>query len=230
MPPLHEHIHLLIPAYNESEVIAETIAEIRQALPACHIVIIDDGSTDDTAAKAKAAGAEVLRHPINRGAGAAVQTAISLARCKGWRYIAFMDADGQHVPADLTKMWHKMQQSGADLVIGSRFLEPNPAIPRSRRIFNSLANMLTNTFCRNRYSDTQSGFRLLNRRAIEQIDLFQDDFSFCSEMLIQAENANLTIVETPIHVRYTEYSVSKGQDLQVGFWTAFHFLWKAIFK
>jgi hypothetical protein len=123
-----------------------------------------------------------------------------------------------------------MQESGADVVIGSRFLEPNPDIPRSRRIFNGLANILTNTFCRNHYSDTQSGFRLLNRRAIELIDLHQDDFSFCSEMLIQAETAKLKVVETPIHVRYTEYSISKGQDLQVGLWTAFHFLWKLIFK
>lgn len=222
-------LKVIIPAFNEGPVIAEVIQEIQGEL-GCEVVVVNDGSEDDTIENARAAGAIVISHPINRGAGAACQTGIELARRQQWPLVAFMDADGQHVPKDLEGMIEAMKQTKADLVIGSRFMNVNKEIPFSRRFFNTLANILTNTFCKQRYTDTQSGFRLLNEQAIRKIDLFQDDFSFCSEMIIQAEGADLTIVETPIDVRYTDYSVSKGQDFQVGLLTAFHFLWKLIFK
>lgn len=220
---------VILPAYNEAEVIGNVITEIRSAIN-CHIVVIDDGSDDPTAAYAQAQGVRVVRHLINRGAGAACMTGISLARKMNWQQIAFLDADGQHVAADLLVLQARMQETGADLVIGSRFLHSENAIPGIRRFFNSIANLLTNTFCKNSYSDTQSGFRLLNRRAIESLDLHQDDFSYCSEMIVQAEQLALEIRECPIAVRYTAYSMRKGQDFQVGVMTAFHFLWKLIFK
>jgi glycosyltransferase involved in cell wall biosynthesis len=222
-------IHLILPAYNEATVIEDVIREI-QATIAVHILVVDDGSLDDTAEKARAMGVSVLRHPINRGAGAACQTAIILARKLEWAYLALMDADGQHVPEDLLKLKAAMDEQGADLVIGNRFMRPSAGIPRIRRFYNGLANIITVAFTTGRYSDTQSGFRLLNRRAIETINLTQDDFSFCSEMIVLAEEFDLKIVETPIRVRYTDYSVSKGQNLQVGVITAFNFLWKLIFK
>lgn len=220
---------VILPAFNEAEVIGAVIAEIRKTT-ACRIVVVDDGSSDHTAACAEEQGVIVIRHLLNRGAGAACMTGISLARERNWPRIAFLDADGQHFASDLSVLETCMEETASDLVIGSRFMHSGNNIPRIRRIFNTVANILTNTFCKYHYSDTQSGFRLLNRRAIETIELHQDDFSYCSEMIVQAEQAKLKIAECPISVRYTEYSMRKGQDFQVGAMTAFHFLWKLIFK
>ncbi|WP_020539520.1 glycosyltransferase family 2 protein [Lewinella cohaerens] len=220
---------VILPAYNEAKVIGGVIDEIQSTLP-CRIVVVDDGSSDNTIEYVREKGVMVIRHLLNRGAGASCMTGISLARENNWQQVAFLDADGQHVATDLLVLQACMKETEADLVIGSRFMHAENRIPRIRRIFNAMANILTNTFCKHHYSDTQSGFRLLNRRAIEAIDLYQDDFSYCSEMIIQAEQADLKISECPIFVRYTEYSMSKGQDFQVGVMTAFHFLWKLIFK
>ncbi|WP_367389469.1 glycosyltransferase family 2 protein [Lewinella sp. LCG006] len=222
-------IHLMLPAYNEGKVIAEVIREIKMIIE-CPIIVIDDGSTDDTALCARQAGARVISHPINRGAGAACMTGISLARQEGYTCLVFMDADGQHDPKDVDTLVNAQQEQNLDLVIGSRFMQKNEGIPLLRRFFNLLANLLTNSFSTHRYSDTQSGFRLLNQNAIDRLELVQDDFSYCSEMIIQAERAKIRVGECPISVRYTDYSIRKGQDFQVGLFTAFHFLWKLIFK
>ncbi|MEL6654989.1 MAG: glycosyltransferase family 2 protein [Bacteroidota bacterium] len=222
-------IHVIIAAYNEAPIIAEVLAEIKATVD-CPVIVVDDGSTDQTAQLAKTAGAIVIQHPVNRGAGAACMTGITLARQQNWSCAVFMDADGQHLPKDILTIYQTYQETSADLVIGSRFSKTKNDIPWLRRRFNGLANRLTNLFCRGSYSDTQSGFRLLGRRAIKGIDLVQDDFSYCSEMIIQADREQLKIAECPIHVQYTEYSVSKGQDFQVGLTTAFQFLWKIMFR
>lgn len=222
-------IRIIIPAYNEAPMIAQVIREI-QAQFDCPIIVIDDGSTDGTANVALNAGASVAKHPINRGAGAACMTGIALARAHNWPCVVFMDADGQHVPNDILAIYETFQEQETDLVIGNRFGGKANEIPALRRFFNGLANRLTNIFCSGSYSDTQSGLRLLGPKAIAKIDLLQDDFSYCSEMIIQADRKGLKIREYPIQVRYTEYSVSKGQDFQVGLTTAFQFLWKIMFR
>ena len=222
-------IHIIIAAYNEAPVIADVIAGIKSAVD-CPVIVIDDGSADQTAHLARKAGAIVLQHPVNRGAGAACMTGITLARQQKWPCVVFMDADGQHLPKDIEKIYQTYRDSRADLVIGSRFSETQNNVPWLRKRFNGIANSLTNMFCQGNYSDTQSGFRLLAAPAIQRIELVQDDFSYCSEMIIQADREQLRIVECPIHVKYTEYSVSKGQDFQVGLSTAFQFLWKIMFR
>lgn len=222
-------IYLILAAYNEASVLESVIKEIRASID-CVIIIVDDGSDDGTDEITRQLGVRLVRHPINRGAGAACQTGIQLARINNWKYVAFMDADGQHIPSNLNLLVKKMIATDADLVIGSRFLLQKNEIPYIRRIYNNLGNLLTNIFCNSNYTDTQSGFRLLNAKAINNINLIQDDFSYCSEMIIQAEDQGLKIVETPIDVRYTDYSIRKGQDFQVGLRTAFHLLWKLFFK
>jgi|AntRauTorckE5430_2_1112549.scaffolds.fasta_scaffold00393_9 glycosyltransferase involved in cell wall biosynthesis len=217
-------IHVCLPAYNEASVLPGVVADLRAAgYP--HVCIIDDGSDDETAELLPTLGVAFATHLINRGAGAAVQTAIELARREAWSYVLFMDADGQHVPTDIRLMADRMSASGADLVVGSRFLETDDHIPRSRRGYNFIANRMTNLFCKGRYSDSQSGLRLLGPRAIARLNLEVDGFGFCSEMLLKAERAELTIAETATQVRYTDYSKSKGQDFQMAFRTAFGFLW-----
>ena len=228
MIPIRD-IHIMIPAYNEGTVLREVIESIHQ-----HgfdkVIVVDDGSHDQTAEVARQAGARVIRHLVNRGAGAAVQTAISLAREQDWPYVVFMDGDGQHSPEDIFKMTAKMEESNCDLVIGSRFLKIDGKIPWTRIVFNYIANIMTNIFCKKRYTDSQSGLRLLNRNAIQKINLEIDRFGFCSEMLISAESQGLEIGEAHAQIKYSAYSINKGQDFQIGITTALNFLWNLFFK
>ncbi len=226
--PLNQ-VYVMLPAFNEEAVIYDVIRKI-VALGFPNILVIDDGSTDDTPHLAEDAGAQIVQHMVNRGAGAACQTGIELARRKGWNYIVFMDADGQHCAKDLDAMIGKMSATDCDLVIGSRFITRSKDMPPTRVVFNGIANLMTSIFCKKKYSDSQSGFRLLNRKAIEQINLRIDGFGFCSEMLIIADRLEFNVEEIPIHVNYSSYSISKGQDFQVGINTALNFLWSIIFK
>ena len=220
-----DNILIGIPAYNESTQIEEVIDQLHLA-GFSSIVIVDDGSTDETQALAFRRGARVLRHEINCGAGAGVQTLMLLAKKENWPFLLLMDADGQHHPEDIDRLYAKMNKTRADLVIGNRF-DPSLTnqVPRIRRIFNSLANILTNLFCKGAYGDSQSGFRLLNSKAIEKIELSAIGFGFCSEMILLAEKEGLEVHETPIHVKYTNYSMSKGQrNIWNGIRTAWQFL------
>lgn len=220
---------MVLPAYNEATALPEVIESIRQA-GFEQILIVDDGSKDGTNEVAMSLAVNSVQHPINLGAGAAVQTAIELARSKDWSYLIFMDADGQHDPMDILLLKKKMETTNCDIVVGSRFLAKGQSIPRIRKFYNFLGNLLTNIFTHRHYTDSQSGLRLLNRQAIERLNLEINGFGFCSEMLIKAESAKLRVEETPTSVLYTEYSMGKGQDFQMGLNTAFHFLWNALFK
>ena len=222
-------IAVIIPAYNEGSVIRSVIERIYQC-GFSKVVVINDGSSDNTAEEARLAGAKVISHPINRGAGAASQTGVLYARKLGLKYIIQIDADGQHYPEDIDKMANEMAETGCDIVIGSRWIERSEGVPATRIAYNQISNIFTNIFCKGKYSDSQSGMRLLNRKAIEKLDLQLDGFGYCSEMIVHAEEEGLTIGESPIRVAYTEYSMSKGQDLQMGITTAINLLWKLIFK
>jgi len=222
-------ITVVIPAYNEAPVIGQVIRRILDC-GFTRVVVVNDGSRDDTAVIARKAGATVLSHRINRGAGAAAQTGISYARQQGFLYLVQVDADGQHYPEDIEAMAARMAETDCDIVIGSRWMGRNKGVPATRIAYNRISNLFTNFFCRSRYTDSQSGMRLLNRRTIEALHFHFDCFGYCSEMIVQAEERRLNIEEVPIRVAYTEYSMSKGQDLQMGITTAMNLLWKLIFQ
>jgi len=222
-------ILIVLPAFNEATAIRKVILAIRKT-GFQNISVINDGSSDNTAEVAKKAGAIVVTHSINRGAGAASQTGLVYARQAGFSYAVLMDSDGQHLPEDIYKLLEKMQQTNADIVVGNRFADNENTVPKRRVFYNQIANIFTNFFCKKNYPDTQSGFRLLNRKAMKKIQLYNRGFGFCSEMLIQAERLDLQIEFTPIQVLYTNYSMSKGQGLMEGYRTAKSILWSFIFK
>ncbi len=218
-----------IPAYNEASIIAEVIHNLFN-VGFSHILVIDDGSSDDTPNVARQSGAQVVSHMINRGAGAAAQTGITYARKYGFEYVLQLDGDGQHYPEDADLLLEAMQTGNFDLIIGSRFLNNNHEIPERRILYNKISNLFTNWFCIGNFSDSQSGFRLLSRKAIENLNLTLDGFGYCSEMIFMAEKGGLRIGEVPIRVRYTAYSLSKGQNLGNGIDTALHLLYKFFFS
>ncbi len=222
-------LHIALPAYNEASVLRGVIQELFEH-GFENIIIVNDGSSDATLEIAQSMNVTILSHILNRGAGAASQTAIDYAKKKNIQYLLLMDADGQHHTSDILTLFKHIRENEYDIIIGNRFDLSVNEIPRIRIFFNQIANQLTNFFCKKSYSDSQSGFRILNRKAIENLNLKVDGYGFCSEMIIVGENIGLKIGEAPIKVSYTEYSMNKGQSFTNGISTAFNFMWRIIFN
>jgi len=166
----------VIPAYNEQATLADVIRALRERAPQFDVVVIDDGSTDATAAIAHAHGARVLRHPFNLGIGGAVQSGFKFALDNGYDYCVQVDGDGQHDPGEITKLADAMDADPAiDMVVGSRFLTDEYVYPApvSRRTGIHVFAFICSRVIGQRVSDPTSGFRLCNRRAIS---LFARDY------------------------------------------------------
>ncbi|MEP0265772.1 glycosyltransferase family 2 protein [Dokdonia sp.] len=217
-----DDIWVFLPAYNEATVIRDIIKNLK-SYGYANLVVVDDGSTDNTYKFAQEEGAKILHLCLNRGVGAAIRAAILFAKKKNIEFMVFMDADGQHFPSEIEKLVDELQKQKADIVIGSRFLEHQSKIPFSRIIYNKIANMFT-YFGKSTVTDSQSGFRLLNKVAIHNLDLELDEYGICTEMVWKANSMKLNLVETPIKVQYTKYSQSKGQNLWKGIKTACNLL------
>lgn len=166
----------IVPAFNESGMVARVIRDIRRAAPGFDIVVIDDGSTDTTAAHAESQGAVVIRHPFNLGIGGAMQSGYKYALRHGYDVAVQIDGDGQHKPEYLPELLAALQTEGdeADMVTGSRFLgEPGYKVPLGRRAGNLIFAVVMSAITRRRITDPTSGFRMTNRRGIE---LFARDY------------------------------------------------------
>ncbi len=159
----------IVPAWNEADAIGGVIDEIRSVDPAIDVVVVDDASSDETAAVAESHGAIVLRLLFNVGIGGAVQTGFRYARDGGYAIAVRLDGDGQHVASELPKLLAPIESGEADLVIGSRFVEPDPNYrpPFARRMGIRIFARLVSLLGRQRVTDTTSGFVALNRRGIE---------------------------------------------------------------
>jgi glycosyltransferase involved in cell wall biosynthesis len=165
----------VVPAYNEVATVGRVVRAIREQLPDFDVVVIDDGSTDGTGEVAEGAGGRVVRHPFNLGIGGAVQSGFVYALDNGYDYMVQVDADGQHLPAEIPQLIRAMEEDPAlDMVVGSRFLTKHgyPA-PISRRTGIHIFAFLLSRIMGRRVSDPTSGFRLYNRRGIA---LFARDY------------------------------------------------------
>jgi glycosyltransferase involved in cell wall biosynthesis len=178
------------------------------------VVVADDGSIDNTARIAEAAGAKVLRHKVNRGYGAAIQTCLAYARNNGAGVLVVLDGDGQHRPDSIPRVVNPILQGEADICIGSRFLEQGHAdkIPRYRRLGIGLITGLSNSHTRRsgRLKDTQSGFRAYSRNAIEMIDPVEVGMGASVEVLWDADRHGLRVVEVPMEVDYDVEGSTRG--------------------
>lgn len=203
--------YIILPAYSEGKVINEVIKSIQKE-GYFNIIVVDDGSNDNTYEQAKSTGVIVLKHSINRGKGAATQTGIDAAKLLDADIIVTMDSDGQHNPKDIKKLLKPILDNEADVVIGSRMIN-NKDMPKSRVIMNKIANLITYIFFGVMVTDSQSGFRAYNRKAYTSVYTYMDRYEFESEMLGQIKNAKLRIKEVPIKVIYTDYSKSKYKHI-----------------
>lgn len=205
---------LILPALNEAEVLVDVLAQLKTAvkrLPVdTELVVVDDGSRDETAAIAAKAGATVLTHLINRGLGAALGTGLAYAKKEQADFAITFDSDGQHDPADIAKVLRPLLKGQADVVIGSRSLPGSGKMPILRRINNLAFNVLTWIFFGKTTSDSLSGFRGFNRRAIKYIRLKTERMEVSNEFFAEIKRHGLRLAEAPIRVIYTPYSMKKG--------------------
>lgn len=208
---------VVIPAFNEARVIREVITTTKQVLDqsgyAIDIVVVNDASTDETASEARAAGAFVIDHILNSGAGGATATGLSYANQNGYDIAATMDADGQHKAEDIVRGVEELQSQRADLLIGSRLLDASVGdMSSTKRIGNWGLSFVTMLLFGVYTSDSQSGLRLYSREALERLRWKTSGYEFCSEMIWRARQLDLAIGEFPIRVIYTDYSKAKGQN------------------
>ena len=190
----------LIPAYREARHIAAVVRATRPQVD--EVLVVDDGSPDDTAAQAEAAGARVIRHGANRGKGAAIKTGLAALRERGARYIVLLDGDGQHASDEIPR-FVAAAEAGAELVVGNR-LGDTRDMPLVRRWVNRFMSWRISRACGTPIPDTQCGFRLLARDAVPALLGETDRFDFETEMLVLAARAGRRIASVPIRTIYGE--------------------------
>ena len=202
-------VFFVIPAFNESSVIGQVVREVRVRFP--NVVVVDDGSSDDTGAVAARAGARVLTHFLNRGQGAALETGIEYAVACGADVIVTYDSDGQHCLKDVDGLLAPVLEGRCEVALGSRFLSRESKVPLLRKLTLKLGVLFTRLVSGIVVSDTHNGFRALSRRAAQQIQIRQDRMAHASEILDQISRLKLPFCEVPTRILYTDYSRQKGQ-------------------
>ncbi|KAB1659551.1 glycosyltransferase family 2 protein [Pseudoclavibacter chungangensis] len=224
-PELARATWLVVPLFNEGQVIREVVTHARETFP--NVVCVDDGSSDDSAAEARAAGAHVVRHPFNLGQGAALRTGLDYAlRRPGAEYFVTFDSDGQHRVVDAVHMVRRLAAEPLDVVVGSRFLDGRTKPGLVKVIVLRTAVLFQNLTTGVRLTDAHNGLRALNRRAAEEIDITQNRMAHASEIITEIGRAKLRYAEEPVLIEYTDYSRSKGQSI----WNSVNILSDLIFK
>lgn len=207
---------IIVPAFNEATVIGEVVAELRNVFD--HVVCVDDGSADGTGEIARQAGAFLVRHPINLGQGAAIQTGVEYARKQnGANVFATFDADGQHRVKDVVRMIDRLNQGDVDIVIGTRFgqqVANRP--PFVKRMVLQTAARLSRRGRRLGLTDTNNGLRVFNKTVADGMNITMSGMSHATEIVMMIAENHWRVAEVPVEVLYTEYSKSKGQPLLNG--------------
>lgn len=204
-----------IPAYNEETAIGSVVLRAKQH--ADTVIVVDDGSSDATAAIAELAGAVVIRHERNQGKGMALRNVFLRAREMNADILVCLDGDGQHNPDEIPRLLAPIKNGEADMVIGSRFLDIHSDIPRYRRAGQSVLTSLTNSISATKVTDSQSGFRAFSKKAIDSISLEEDGIGIESSMQRSADDKGLRIAEVPITCRYDIEHASKMGSVRHGF-------------
>lgn len=215
---------ILIPAYNEALAIKKVISDIQDA--GFDVLVINDGSSDQTAKVAQDSGAIVLSHKINRGQGASILTGIKYAEINDYEIIVFFDADGQMMAKEIKKVVEPILKDEADVVLGSRFLGEAKNIPLAKLITLKLALLFTRITTGLKLTDTHNGFQAWQMSALKKINLSQDRQAYASELLQEIAEHSIKYKEIPVTVEYTNYSKSKGQSI----FNALNIVWDLIIK
>lgn len=204
--------YITIPLYNDSKMILKVIKSLKDK-GYNNIVVVDDGSKDNGYEVVKKnTDVIVVKHIINRGQGAALQTGMEIAIEKGAKYIVHFDSDGQHDVKDLDRMLETLIEGKYDIVLGSRFLQKND-IPLSKRITLKLGIVFTYILSRIWLTDVHNGIRVMTAETAKKLNIQHDRMEHASEILDKIKILDLKYTEVPVTIHYTEYSMSKGQSI-----------------
>jgi len=195
-----------IPCFNTEPFIAGVVSKAKKYVD--QVIVIDDGSDDATSNVAKAAGALVIRHEVNRGAGEAVKSCFKVAGANAADVLITLDGDGQHNPDEIPRVLAPVLKGEADLVIGSRFLGDYSMVPRYRKFGIAVITLLYNVGSRVKVSDAQSCFRAYSKKALHSLNITERGFGFSVQLLIEARRGGLIITEVPISCIYHQASHS----------------------
>ncbi len=221
-----EDVWVVAPAYNEGTVIAGVLQKL--VATGHQIVVVDDGSHDDTRAQAEAFAVHVLSHCVNLGQGAALQTGLTYALKNGAKYVVTFDTDGQHDVADIAKLLSALESGPYDVALGSRFLGTDSAVgmPWAKRVLLKAALRYTKTFGAMKVSDTHNGLKAFTASAAGKIELTQNRYAHGDQLLAQLHEHRMRFVEVSVTVHYTPYSIRKGQKLS----NAFNIVWDSLME
>jgi glycosyltransferase involved in cell wall biosynthesis len=226
---MNENIFIIVPAFNEAEVIEETLAGL--LLQGFRVVVVDDASSDNTGSILKRMPVHYLRHRINLGQGAALQTGIRYALGKGATIFVTFDADGQHDAADIQPMIDRLADKQLDIIFGSRFAAARQSgVPILRKGVLHLARYLNFLLTGILLTDAHNGLRVFNRHTAEVINIVENGMAHATELLITTRKYNLRYDEMAVTIRYTPYSKKKGQKISHSFKVLQDILLYKIFK
>jgi glycosyltransferase involved in cell wall biosynthesis len=189
----------LVAAFNEEATIAEVVAGVRGHVP--DVVVVDDGSTDRTAERATAEGARVVRHPQNRGKGAAIRTGLAHVLPGPYSHVLFIDGDLQHDPHDIPKLLSAAERTGCDLVIAERAFAKG-SMPIARFYSNRIGSRILSGFIGTEVADTQSGFRLARADRLRELHLTATGYEIETEVLIKLARRHASLCRVSIAPRY----------------------------
>ncbi|HEV8563220.1 MAG TPA: glycosyltransferase family 2 protein [Actinophytocola sp.] len=205
-------VWLIVPVFNEAQVIGEVVRNARKTFD--HVVCVDDGSRDGSAVEIRAAGAHLVRHPVNLGQGAALQTGVEYARAQpGARYFVTFDADGQHQVDDVVAMLGRLKSEDVDIVVGTRFHGDTSHIPWIKRLILKTVVLLSPRTRRLGLTDAHNGLRVFNRTVAEQLNITLNGMSHASEIVEMIDRRGWRVAEEPVTILYTDYSMAKGQSV-----------------
>jgi glycosyltransferase involved in cell wall biosynthesis len=212
---VNDDVWVVIPVFNEAQVLESVIGQVLAVFP--NVVCVDDGSRDGSAEAVLRTSAHLVRHPVNLGQGAALQTGLAYARARpGAEYFITFDADGQHRLEDASAMLAVARTGEADLVLGTRFAEDAATVPLLKRIVLRTAVLLSPAGRKLKLTDAHNGLRVLTRPVVEDLQITMNGMAHASEIVSYLGRSSWRVVEVPVSIRYTEYSRSKGQSLLNG--------------
>jgi len=207
-------VWVVIPAYNEAQILRDVLRELLNYNRSYHVVIVDDGSSDGTATVASSFPVHVLTHPVNLGQGAALATGIEYALGEKAEIIVTFDSDGQMRPQDIGTLVNEVLKGGIDVALGSRFLTSPPSgMSRMKRIALKWATLLTKLTTGLKITDTHNGMRAFKAEALRKFVITQNQMAHASEILSEIARNKLVYRELPVTIRYTQYSKAKGQSI-----------------
>ncbi|HET9138839.1 glycosyltransferase family 2 protein [Actinophytocola sp.] len=203
---------LIIPVFNEGQVVGEVVSDACRTF--ANVVCVDDGSRDNSVAEIRRTDAHLIRHPVNLGPGAAIQTGLEYARTQpGARYFVTFDADGQHQVHDVETMLERLRSEDVDIVLGTRFRGDASHIPWIKRFVLKTVVSMSPNLRRLGLTDAHNGLRAFNRTVADRMNITLNGMSHASEIISMIAQHRWRVAEEPVMIRYTDYSMHKGQPL-----------------